>query len=131
MVFGVFDRLHPGHVSFLEQAAAHGKELVVVVARDASVLELKQRMPHHSEHDRMRAVRNVLGVNRVVFGDETRGSYAVIQNHKPDMICLGYDQYGLAQDLIKRMEEGQLDSIPLVSLVAHQPEVFHTSLLTH
>ena len=130
MVFGVFDRLHPGHVSFLEQAAGMGGELIVVLARDASVLELKNKTPHHSEQERMHAVQNVSGVSSVLLGDEKLGSYKVIEMHQPDVICLGYDQHGLAQDIKKRIREGDLTAIPLTQLAAYQPEVFHTSLLT-
>ena len=129
MVFGVFDRLHPGHVSFLEQAAKIGEELIVVVARDASVLELKNKRPHHSEQERMHAVQNVSGVSSVVLGDEKLGSYKVIEAHQPDVICLGYDQHGLAEDIKKRIKKGKLAAISLVKLNAHEPEVFHTSLL--
>ena len=130
MAFGVFDRLHPGHVSFLEQAAGMGGELIVVLARDASVLELKNKRPHHSEYERMQAVRSVSGVTLAVLGDEKLGSYEVIQAHKPDVICLGYDQHGLAEDIKKRIKKGELAAISLVKLNAHEPEVFHTSLLT-
>ena len=128
MVFGVFDRLHPGHVSFLEQASAMGDELIVVLARDASVRELKNKTPYHNEYERIQTVRKIAGVDHVVLGDEKLGSYAVIQKHKPDMICLGYDQHGLGEDLTKRMREGKLTSVPLITLTAHKPEVFHTSL---
>ena len=131
MVFGVFDRLHPGHVSFLEQAAAMGDELIVVLARDTSVRELKHKTPHHNERERMRAVRKIAGVHRVVLGDKKLGSYAVVQEHNPDIICLGYDQHGLGEDLTKRMRERKLTSVPLIILTAHKPEVFHTSLLTY
>ena len=131
MVFGVFDQLHPGHVSFLEQAAAHGRELIVVVARDASARELKNKTPHHNEAERMQAVRKIVGVDLVILGDEELGSYAVIQAHKPDIICLGYDQHGLARDIKKRIQKGEFASILLIKLEAHQPQVFHTSLLTH
>ena len=130
MVFGVFDRLHPGHVSFLKQAAAHGEELIVVVARDASVRELKNKTPHHNEAERMQAVRKIFGVSIAILGDEKLGSYAVIQTHKPNVICLGYDQHGLAEDIQKQMQKGELATISLVKLVAHEPQVFHTSLLT-
>ena len=130
MVFGVFDRLHPGHISFLEQAAAYGDELIVVVARDASVRELKNKTPHHSEAERIQEVRKIVGVNRVVLGDETLGSYAVLGDHKPDIICLGYDQGELAEDVQKRIKEGKLAPISVVVLTAHKPQVFHTSLLT-
>ena len=130
MVFGVFDRLHPGHVSFLKQASAMGDELIVVLARDVSVQKLKNKTPHHSEVKRMQAVQKIFGVNHAVLGDEEHGSYAVIQKYKPDVICLGYDQHGLGDDLTRRIQEGKLTPILLISLEAHKPEVFHTSLLT-
>ena len=130
LVFGVFDRLHPGHVSFLEQAAAIGDELVVVVARDASVLKLKNKRPYHSEQERMHAVRSLAGVTLVVLGDEKPGSYKVIEMHQPAVICLGYDQHGLGEDIKKRIKKGELASISLIKLDAHKPEVFHTSLMS-
>lgn len=130
MVFGVFDRLHPGHISFLAQAAAMGDELIVVLARDASVRNLKNKTPYHSEYERVQAVQKVSGVTFALLGDEKLGSYEVIQTHKPDVICLGYDQHGLAKDLKRYMQEGELASISLINLEAHKPDVFHTSLLT-
>ena len=79
----------------------------------------------------MHAVRKVAGVSLAVLGDEKFGSYEVIQAYKPEVICLGYDQHGLAEDLKKQMQKGKLAaSILLIKLAAHEPAIFHTSLLT-
>ena len=129
MVFGVFDRLHPGHISFLKQAAAMGDELIVVLARDASVQELKNKKPHHNERERMQAVQKITSVHRVVLGDAELGSYRVVGEYRPDVICLGYDQHGLAEDLKRRIQKEELMSISLVSLEAYEPDVFHTSMI--
>ena len=44
-VFGVFDGIHAGHQDFLRQAREYGDELVVIVARDKSVTQLKGKPP--------------------------------------------------------------------------------------
>ena len=49
---GTFDYLHPGHLSFIEQAAALGDELFAVVARDENVKIIKGHYPDHSEVER-------------------------------------------------------------------------------
>ena len=41
MASGVFDIIHTGHLSYLEQAKAKGDELVVVVACDETVRKNK------------------------------------------------------------------------------------------
>ncbi|MDP3769325.1 MAG: adenylyltransferase/cytidyltransferase family protein [bacterium] len=130
MVFGVFDRLHPGHCSFLEQAATFGEELIVVVARDETVKQLKQKMPYQAEHERMYAVEQHPAVSRSILGDALLGAYEVIKNHKPDVICLGYDQKWLMQDLNNRIERGEIASVERIVMSSYEPYRFHTSLLT-
>lgn len=131
MVFGVFDRLHPGHLDFLRQAAEHGDELIAVVARDRTVMELKGKQPFHSEAGRLAMVQDVPEVTLAVLGDETSGSYGVIAAHRPDVICVGYDQKELMEDLhpIEMGRDGSA-SFSVEVLKAHQPGQFHTSLLT-
>lgn len=130
MVFGVFDLLHHGHLSFLRQAKKIGEELIVVVARDSVVKWLKGKKPHFSERARMAHVKKELknGVI-VILGDRTHGAYSVIKEYKPDCICLGYDQQALASDLQSRMRRGLLPRIRLVRLRAHKPHQYHTSKL--
>ncbi|MBI3442500.1 MAG: adenylyltransferase/cytidyltransferase family protein [Candidatus Sungbacteria bacterium] len=127
MVFGVFDRLHPGHLDFFRQAREHGDELIAVVARDRTVMELKNKQPFHFETERLAMVQEVPEVTLAVLGDETSGSYGVIVTHKPDVICVGYDQHRLAEDLEKHMLSG---TFPLIRLAAYKPKQWHTSVLT-
>lgn len=129
MVFGVFDRLHPGHRAFLTAARTHGDELMVVVARDVVVSLLKHKTPHQPETERLQAIGRVSSVDAALLGDQDIGSYQVIHTHQPDIICLGYDQDGLHNDLQRRIAEGELDAIPIIRVRAHEPERFHTSLL--
>ena len=49
MASGVFDLIHLGHISYLEQARSYGDELVVVVARD-STAERRKHRPVNPDH---------------------------------------------------------------------------------
>lgn len=129
MAFGVFDRLHQGHLSFLRQAKRYGKQLIVVVARDRAARELKHKKPSKNERARLSRTRRIKGVTRAVLGDRRQSSYAVIKKFKPDMICLGYDQQILEQDLKAKIRRGKITKIRLVRLRPYNPERLHTSIL--
>ncbi len=43
MCFGTFDILHPGHLYFLRECEKYGDELIVVIARDATVEKVKEK----------------------------------------------------------------------------------------
>lgn len=128
MVFGVFDLLHPGHLYLLYHARLEGRELVVVVARDAATRRLKGAAPEWSERERVRAVRETGLATKVILGDAGKGDYSVVRKHKPDVICLGYDQDLLKKDLLANMKAGRLPKIPLRTLRPYKPVLFHTSL---
>ncbi len=92
---GVFDLLHLGHVKFLEEAKKAGgenAELVVVVARDATVEKAKGRPPTIGEYHRAALVESLKVVDRAVMGYLNFNINDIIDNIKPDVIALGYDQ---------------------------------------
>ena len=89
---GTFDHLHPGHESFLQQAAALGTELCVVVARDENVERLKGRHPDHDEEERMAALGELPYVTEVRLGYPGKNLLRVVEEIAPDIIALGYDQ---------------------------------------
>jgi rfaE bifunctional protein nucleotidyltransferase chain/domain len=71
---GVFDVLHRGHVTYLEQARALGASLVVAVNTDASVRRLGKGAdrPLNSLDDRMAMLAALASVDLVVpFDDDT------------------------------------------------------------
>jgi len=59
LVFGTFDILHPGHEYFLKEAKRHGDQLVVVVARDLTVKQVKKLMPDNNELERLKIVKKL------------------------------------------------------------------------
>ena len=129
LVFGVFDKFHPGHLDFLRQARSLGGELVAVVARDFVVARLKGKEPRDVETARVQSVLASGLVSRARFGDEMPGTYEVVSQENPDVIALGYDQDALAEDLENKIRAGILSTILLVRLASHKPEFFKSSLI--
>jgi FAD synthetase len=129
MVFGVFDRLHPGHLYLLYHARILGDELVAILAREAMVKKLKGHKPHDPERLRLKNVRSTKLVTRAVLGDKKKGSYEVLKKMRPDMIAVGYDQSELLKDLREGIRNKTLPEMQIVKLKAYKPGKHHTSLL--
>lgn len=93
LVFGTFDKLHPGHRYFLAEAKKHGDRLVVVVARDHNVEKVKNRRPNQPETDRLANIQAVPEVDEARLGlEDYSKKEQIIDEIQPDVICLGYDQ---------------------------------------
>lgn len=105
LVFGTFDTYHAGHDFFLEEAGKLGDQLYVAVARDAHVRLLKKREPERGEEQRVATVKRNPHVFAAQLSDETLGTYGVIREINPNVIALGYDQKGLAEDLKRWIKE--------------------------
>jgi len=125
IAFGTFDILHPGHLNFLKQAKGHGDFLVAVVGRDSNVLKIKGKQPKNSEHKRLLAVYNVPEVDLAVLGDE-EDPYKIIEEQKPDVICLGYDQDSYADRLEDELRKRGIKA-EVVRLNPYMPEKYKSS----
>ena len=91
MASGVFDILHPGHVHFLEEAKKLGDELVVVVARNSTAIKMKHQ-PIIPENLRKEMVGYLKPVDKAILGYEKEDIYEILNEIKPDIIAIGYDQ---------------------------------------
>lgn len=92
---GVFDLLHLGHVRFLEDAKKAGganSKLVVIIAKDTTVERIKGRKPIMSEDQRLALVESLKVVDEAHLGFEGLEIGEVIDEIKPDVIALGWDQ---------------------------------------
>lgn len=121
LVFGTFDRLHPGHWHFLEKALAFG-ELWIVVARDRTVAIIKGDRPAENETERKRALERAFPSAHVIFGDES-DYLAPLRFVRPDRILLGYDQ-----SLPPGIADKDLPC-PVERLSAFEPEIWKSSIL--
>ena len=88
---GVFDLLHPGHIHFLRAARELGDKLVVIVANDATVRRMK-REPIVSAAVRAEMVASLKPVDQAIVGREGNMLDIVVEEIKPHIIALGYDQ---------------------------------------
>ena len=112
MASGVFDILHTGHISYLEQARSLGDELVVVVACDSTVRRRKHE-PITPEVMRARLVGALKPVDRSIIGREG-DMLDTVAEIKPDIIVLGYDQGFNEEELHQRLSDRGMGHIRVV-----------------
>lgn len=90
MATGTFDLLHMGHIYFLKEARKLGDKLVVVVAADSTVRKLKHE-PINSQEIRLNLIKELKVVDEAYLGHEN-DMYKIVEEIKPDVIALGFDQ---------------------------------------
>jgi len=112
---GCFDILHRGHVSYLEEAAALGKSLIVGVNSDASVRRLEKGpgRPVNPTDDRL-AILAALGCVSLVIPFDEDTPLELITIVRPDHLVKGGDWMPdkiVGADVVKSYG-GQVHSIP-------------------
>lgn len=130
MVFGTFDMIHAGHEDFFRQALSLAVDpyLIVSVARDSAAARVKGVRPRRHESERLAIVAAHPLVHKATIGDEI-GYIEHIRVNAPDIIALGYDQFG---EYVEHLEEdlrGAGLSVRVVRLNPYRPEEFKTSKL--
>ena len=89
---GVFDVLHRGHVTYLAQARALGKSLIVALNADASVKRLGKGndRPINALEDRMAVIAALEFVSLVTWFDEDTPLQRILES-RPDVLVKGGD----------------------------------------
>lgn len=112
---GVFDLLHRGHVSYLDEAAQLGSVLVVGVNSDVSARRLNKgpERPLNSQDDRAALLASLGCVDAVVVFDEDT-PYELIQALRPDIIVKGgdYEMEKLPETALVKSWGGRALAIP-------------------
>ena len=106
---GVFDIIHPGHISTLNAAKALGDVLVVVVATDNTAVKMKKRRPIHSQEQRKELVNSLGVVDLCLIGQEN-DIFKTVNLVKPQIIALGYDQVHQEQFITEGCKKIKLDA---------------------
>ena len=109
MASGVFDIIHTGHISYLQQARALGDELIVVVACDDTVRKNKHE-PITPESMRVRIVGSLKPVDKAILG-KGGDIFGTVREISPDIIVLGFDQTFREEELKRKLEENGLGHI--------------------
>ena len=123
---GTFDLLHPGHLDYFRQAKEHGDYLIVVVARDSSAVQEGKKL-RFGEKERHARVAGQAIVDKALLGNEG-DRLRIVEQEKPDVICLGYDQKVDEEKLKEALKKREL--MPkIVRAKAYFPEKYKSSLL--
>ncbi|MBU0545995.1 adenylyltransferase/cytidyltransferase family protein [Patescibacteria group bacterium] len=125
IVFGTFDKLHPGHIHMLKEAGEYGYYLIVVIARDKTVCEVKGREPTNDEIARLQALKDLGIADKVRLGCLDDNKYLAISEEKPDIVALGYDQKAFVDNLADAIDS----HVQIVRLAPYMPEKYKSSLM--
>ena len=87
---GTFDLLHPGHVHYLEDAAAHGDELHAIVARGVNVTHKPKPILSDRQRRDMVAALEIVDEAHLGHPDDI---FVPIERIDPDVVVLGFDQH--------------------------------------
>ncbi len=128
MCMGTFDILHPGHLDYFRQAKQYGDYLIVVVARDSTVLKEKGKLPRFGEKERHARVTAVQIVDKAILGNEG-DKLKIVEQEKPDVICLGYDQKVDETRLKEALAKRGLTPL-IFRAKAYFPEKYKSSLMS-
>ncbi|VFJ15294.1 adenylyltransferase/cytidyltransferase family protein [Candidatus Nitrosocosmicus franklandus] len=122
LVGGVFDLLHAGHIHTLKAAKLLGDVLIIVVATDATVSNLRSnRKIFHNENSRLELVSSIRFVDKAIIGRKT-SIYDTVSFVRPDIIALGYDQSHDVKSMKKNCLERGID-VEVVRLSSPIPEL--------
>jgi len=125
MCAGTFDIIHPGHLYYFSEAKKYGDKLIVVVARDGTSKTFKGKKPIHNERERLEAVRMLNIVDEAILGKHGN-IFDIIEEIKPDVICLGYDQNVQKQQLEDELKKRGIKS-EVIRISAYMPYLYKSS----
>jgi rfaE bifunctional protein nucleotidyltransferase chain/domain len=112
---GVFDLLHRGHVTYLDEAAQLGETLIVAINSDASARRLGKGpdRPLNQAEDRAALLAALECVKAVTFFEEDT-PIEIIRRLKPDLIVKGgdYNMETLPETALVRSWGGNAVAIP-------------------
>ena len=128
MAFGSFDILHKGHEHYLKEAKGYGDYLIVVVARDENIMSFKGKKPNHKQKYRLEQVKKLDFVNEAVLGHEY-DIFRILEEHKPDIICLGYDQKTIDKEKLRKELKKRDLKAKIVRAKAYKEHIYKSSIL--
>lgn len=104
-----------------------GERVVVVIAHDETVKQVKSHATRLSAEDRRARVGQSKFVDEAHVGC-TGDKYQIIEEMKPDIILLGYDQTSFTDRLAEELCTRGL-SVDIRRAKAYHPEIYKSSKL--
>lgn len=110
LVGGVFDILHPGHISTLKSAKSYGDVLIVIIATTSTATKIKKnRVIYHNEELRKEMVSALSFVDLALIG--RKGTlFDTVEYVRPDIIALGYDQTHTEKYISENCKKRNIDT---------------------
>ena len=87
----------------------------------------RRKKPLHSQAERLHDVQALPLVDKAVLGQEG-DKWKIIEEHKPNILCLGYDQKYFTENLEEGLKQRGLQ-VRVVRIKPYQPEIYKTSKL--
>mgnify|MGYP002027310252 FL=1 len=128
MAFGSFDMLHKGHEAYLKEAKSYGDYLIVIVARDESIIRFKGRKPKNDENSRLGQIKKLDFVDEAVLGSNGN-IFDVLEEYSPDVICLGYDQKTVEEEKLREELEKRNLKAKIVRAKPYKEDIYKSSKL--
>jgi len=125
LTFWTFEILHPWHKYYLSSAKKYWDTLITIVGTDRNVEKIKGKKPRYIETERQKRLEELKISDIVIIWDE-KNHLKWIQEYKPEIICLWYDQVGF----IKKLEELE-NNIKIIRLKPFQEKIYKSSLLEY
>ena len=125
MCAGTFDTIHPGHLYYLSEAKKYGDRLVVVIARDETSQSFKGKKPLHNEKERVEQIKGLEIVDEAVLGKHGN-IFDIIEEIRPNVICLGYDQKVQKQELEEELKKRGIKA-DVIRISSYMPHVYKSS----
>jgi FAD synthetase len=126
MAFGSFDMLHKGHEAYLKEAKSYGDYLIVIVARDESIIRFKGRKPKNDENSRLGQIKKLDFVDEAVLG-RNGNIFDVLEEYSPDVICLGYDQKTVEEEKLREELEKRNLKAKIVRAKPYKEDIYKSS----
>lgn len=110
---GCFDRIHGGHITFLNNAKKEGDILIVAVNTDISVKKIQGKPPEHRLADRLKVLEQMEVIDHLVSFDDLT-PHRVIEGVKPHIFVKGGNYEGQRIPEKNTVEEhgGELQILP-------------------
>ncbi len=125
LVTGTYDIVHPGHLYFFNQAKKYGDELIILVGRSDTVQSIKGKEPMHTAEQRKKQLEMAKVASKVIVGDK-EDKFKVLNDEKPDFVCLGYDQTAFTDTLEEEIKKRGLQT-KVIRCESYKPDIYKTS----
>ena len=130
LVFGTFDIIHAGHISFLRRVKKKVKKLVVLLNQDSAVKKRKGSLPVFNFNERKHLLLNLKCVDVLISGPKNENIYyinKIILKIKPDAIFLSSKQ-NINKDEIKDLKRKGLNP-KIIVLPAKNERRYSSSII--